>query len=58
MCRVMFHGERLTPAIRIDELSDNQRVIGDTVGLRDCKWISLHSLDRTPHVDYLHARLE
>jgi hypothetical protein len=58
MRSVVLHSKCLTPAIWINELSDNQRVFGDTVGLSHCKRITLHSLDRTPHVNDLHARLK
>lgn len=55
---IMLHSICLAPAIRVDEFSDNQRIVGNTVRLGDCERISLHSLDRSPDIDDLHSRLE
>lgn len=54
----MVNGQRLAPTIRINELSDNQRIIGYTVGLGHGERVTLHGLDRSPHVDDLHTGLE
>lgn len=58
MCGVMLHSICLAPTIRIDEFSDNQRVIRNTVCFGNSKRITLNSFDRPPYVYDLHARLE
>lgn len=58
MSRIMLHRIRLTLSVRINQLCNNEAIIADAVRLCNCKRITLHGLDGSPHVDNLYAVLE
>jgi hypothetical protein len=58
MPRIIIDGQCLAFAIWIDELSNDQALILDAMGISDCQGIPLYCLYRPPHVDDLHSALE